>query len=143
VIGTASAFMAGQKMLGDQFDGNESGLQYRLGEAAKGGFKPSPNAVYMPSLAQRPGDPLAYVPHDDPIGHIKKVCRLRRHGCEGAVNVPTPPPDKPPERIPLDEKFIQQTRKKWLKDDPALAMKNPREIRDAIIDKHAYKSGEE
>ncbi len=79
-------FLAGQGTLRDQFD-NEGEL-LRVVKAAKNlGYTPKATDVYEPRLANRCGDPAAFLPHIDPKAHIRHVCEARDQECQGTVTV--------------------------------------------------------
>lgn len=40
---------------------------------------------YNPTLADYPGDPKAFLPNDDPMGHIKKITRQREEAIKQGV----------------------------------------------------------
>lgn len=95
---------------------------------------------YMGGLG-RPNDPLAWISdsHD-----VLKACQKKNFNCQGAVShkaVDMPPP--PP--VPLAEDLIQEEIRNRCQADPSLAervQKNPKvkqELREAVIDRHAYK----
>lgn len=94
-IGTDRAFLEGRKYDGSQFEGGEAtrwvGETYRQQAEAAG--VNTAGKYYLGTLADRPGDPKAWVSGPD---DVRRVCRERGWGCDGAVREPTPdvePPD--------------------------------------------------
>lgn len=69
-----------------------------VAQARRHGYNPNPNDVYESGLAEKPGDPLAFVPATGGRGHIRKVLESRGWGGEGAVNIKA----RQPERDPLE-----------------------------------------
>ncbi len=78
---TDRELFAGYGSLADQFEGEESVLEKIVCESRKRGYNPNPNDLYMPRLAECPGDPLAFVPATGGMSHIRKVARLRDNDC--------------------------------------------------------------
>jgi putative FmdB family regulatory protein len=98
---TTTTFSAGRGTLLQQFGGDEAEVNRLVSEAKKQGYTPSIYDTYEPCIAQRKGDPAAFLPPSDPIGHLKKVCAKRRIGCEGrGVTIKSPPNNQPPRRKP-------------------------------------------
>jgi hypothetical protein len=81
---TDREFLRGHGMLGNEFDGDDT-FDEVLKRAKARGYTPNANDVYMPALADDPGDPLAFVPASGGRGHVKKVCEKRNWKCDGMV----------------------------------------------------------
>jgi hypothetical protein len=98
------------------------------------GRKMPDNARYFTQLARFPGDPQAVV---SDRGEMKRRLEQGGHGCEdfGIKRAESPPPDDTPK---LDEKLVRQ----FLaieKKKPENIGKKDAELREKIVDKHAYK----
>ena len=109
----------------DQCGGDEREAQRIVNAASRHGYRPGYNDFYDPSLATSPGDPAAFFKHQD--GQSAK--RRRLHDLQ---NRPLP------KRTPLAEDLIQEHARRIIAQDPKKARK-PRELREEIIDKYAYK----
>jgi putative FmdB family regulatory protein len=80
---TATTFVSGKGTLLDQFQGDEAEVARVVSEAKKQGYTPKDTDIYEPCLAQRKGDPAAFLPAADPVGKLKQVCARRNISCEG------------------------------------------------------------
>jgi hypothetical protein len=139
---TDREFLAGIGTLDKQFEKDPEGLQAVVEGAKRSGYTPNMHSLYNPSLARYEGDPAAFVPHDNPVGHIKKVCRERGLGCRGAVNIDAPQPVRDHVRNPkklLADDIVDEEIRRRVKQEPGLAAKGKRALREAVIDKHALK----
>lgn len=81
---TDDEFMAGRGTLQDQLGEQTNDI---VAAARRQGYEPSRNDVYLPALAERPGDPSAFVRHDSARGEIRRRCEKRGWACEGSVKV--------------------------------------------------------
>lgn len=133
---TDTTIWGGAGTLDSQFKNNQPHLKLITEAAKKAGYTPNPNYVYQPALAEFLGDPKAFVPPSEGNSHVRKVCEERGWGCEGAVKIKTPqgPPPKP---VKLAESLIREGVTKMVTDNPDLARKPIRQLREAVIDKHA------
>lgn len=72
---TGCTLTSGCGTLAQQFEkGAEGQLKGLIKHARANGYEPKTHDVYMDSLARFCGDPQAFVPQSDPMGHIKRVC---------------------------------------------------------------------
>lgn len=85
-LNTDTTFMAGLGTLRDDFT-NENELNRVVKAAKKNGYTPKASDHYDPFLANKCGDPLAFIPSANPKGHVRKVCEKRDQTCHGAVEV--------------------------------------------------------
>jgi len=85
-LDTDTTFLKGIKPLGDQFT-NDNECKRVIKEAKKLGYTPRTSDYYCPGIANKCGDPAAFVPHANPKAHIRKVCEERDTSCHGAVEV--------------------------------------------------------
>ena len=58
---TESTFLSNFGKLQDQFDGDEQYTEAVVAAARQQGYNPSPNDVYQPAIANKIGDPRAFV----------------------------------------------------------------------------------
>jgi hypothetical protein len=117
----------------EQFDSlPKRQAQYVLRDARRAGINPS-GKVYCAGLADNRGwqDPAAWVSSND---DVLKVAKARRLAVSGSVNYdPGPEPIKP--KL-LSERIIKDEMRKELRQNPKA---NKGELREKIIDKHAYR----
>jgi len=86
-IRTVATAFRGRGTLLNQCGGDETELKRLVTEAKKQGYTPRDYDIYDPGLADRKGDPKAFLPASDPVGGVKRACRLRGTGCDGPVKV--------------------------------------------------------
>jgi putative FmdB family regulatory protein len=82
-IRTSTTSFSGRGTLLQQFDGDEKEAGRVVAAARKQGYNPSIYDIYEPCLADRCGDPKAFLPQSDPIGKLKQVCETTGRGAEG------------------------------------------------------------
>ena len=93
---TAKNFSRGRGTLLQQYGGDEAEVQRLTDAAKKQGYTPRDTDIYEPSIANRKGDPKAFLPASDPVGALKRVCAEREIGCEGrGVNIKSKPEREP------------------------------------------------
>lgn len=90
-LSTDTTFLAGVGTLRSQFDDKDDELNRVVKAAREQGYEPKASDYYNPSLANRCGDPLAFVSSSDPKGHIRRVCEQRDLECHGGVEVKRKP----------------------------------------------------
>jgi putative FmdB family regulatory protein len=96
-IRTAKTFAKGRGTLLEQFGGDEAEVKRVTDEAKKQGYTPRDCDSYEPGLARCKGDPEAFIPPSDPIGHVKRICAKHGISCEGrGLTIKAPPRESPP-----------------------------------------------
>lgn len=144
---------AGCGTLLDQFGGDEKRVQNLIESAQKNyGFRPNLNDVYNPTLAPATakgtkGHPDCFIPATGGLSHIRAVARkkgmnvLPGLSSEGQLRIDPGDAREPKQKQPgLGENIIRRKMREMVKQDPSLKLKNPRELREKIIDKHALKT---
>jgi len=86
-IRTDTSFLAGVGTLRHQFEDNDDELGRVVKAARQQGYEPKASDYYAPSIANRCGDPGAFIPHHTPTGDIRRICEKRDLACDGAVKV--------------------------------------------------------
>ena len=130
--GTDRAFLEGRQNNEQLNDMPKRQAQYVSREASEAGISIS-GKYYCAGIADKRGwkDPAAWVTSND---DVLRVARKRRLHVTGSVNYD--PGEAPPKRVLLSESIIKDEMRKEKR-------KNPRakdgELREKIIDKHAYK----
>jgi len=122
--------------LADQFEGVEDQLHYVVSQARRHGYNPGINDVYMPALADFPGDPAAFVSPTDGRGHIKKVVASRGEDCEGIVNYKAPRGTRGEEPPKLAPDLVEDAVDAMIEENPSLALKDRDDLRQQVIEKH-------
>lgn len=130
--GTDRAFLEGRQNNQQLDDLPRMQAEYMVREAKRAGISIS-GKHYVAGIADRRGwrDPAAWVSSND---DVLRVARKRRLAVSGTVNYdPGPAPRKP--KV-LSESIIKDEMRKELRKNPRA---NKGELREKIIDKHAYK----
>lgn len=130
--GTDRAFLEGRQN-NQQLDALPTRqAQYMVREAKRAGISIS-GKHYVAGIADSRGwrDPAAWVSSND---DILKVAQKRRLSVSGSVNY-DPGPQAPKRKL-LSESIIRDEMRKELRQNPKA---NRGELREKIIDKHAYK----
>ena len=83
---TATTRCAGVGRLGDHFT-NDKETEYFLNRCKALGHKPNETDVYIPQLAEQPGDPKAFCAKEDVESRVKQVCTERGLKCDGDFKV--------------------------------------------------------
>jgi len=130
--GTDRAFLEGRQNNQQLDDMPKRQAQYVLREAKQAGINPS-GKYYCAGIADKRGwkDPAAWVTSND---DILRVARKRRLHVTGSVNYD--PGEAPPKRVLLSESIIRDEMRKEKRKNPKA---KDGELREKIIDKHAYK----
>jgi hypothetical protein len=137
---TTEDFTRGKGTLADQFKGNEGQLNYIVKQAQRKGYTPNIHDIYDGSLAQYIGDPAGFIPSgSDALSHVRAVCEEKNLSCNGAFKRTRVKKDPKPEKPFLEKKLLKKYTRQMVAADPALGRKNPREIKEAVVDKYAYK----
>ena len=84
---TDTSFLAGVGSLRTQFQDNDAELNRVVKAARQQGYEPKATDTYEPGMANRCGDPAAFLPHDQPKSHVRRVCEKRDVTAHGAVEV--------------------------------------------------------
>jgi hypothetical protein len=131
--GTDRAFLEGRQNNQQLDELPKLQAQYMVREARQAGISIA-GKQYVAGLADRRGwkDPAAWVSSND---DVLRVARKRRLNVTGSVNYePAPEPKRP---TVLSESIIRDEMRKALRKNPRA---NKGELREKIIDKHAYKA---
>lgn len=114
--------------LDKQFSGNTAQIESVVAAARARGYEPNPNDVYMPSLAEDVGDPLAFVPATGGRNHIRRVCELRGVSCHGMVEVKGRPLEAPIEAGALAPDLANEMIDRQIAANPDLARVDRRDL---------------
>jgi hypothetical protein len=130
--GTDRAFLEGRQNNEQLNDMPKRQAQYVSREAREAGISIS-GKYYCAGIADKRGwrDPAAWVTSND---DVLRVARKRRLHVTGSVNYD--PGEAPPKRVLLSESIIKDEMRKEKRKHPRA---KDGELREKIIDKHAYK----
>lgn len=104
------------------------------------GYNPKPTDYYCPTMPGPMGHPDKWFNHGEGRSKMKRI--LEREGVESEGYVSTKGRnDRPPmkKKHQLHPRIVERRRKEMLKENPDLARKDQREVREMIIDKHGSK----
>ena len=139
---TDSVFIQDQNRFGrsilDRHNGDARAVE-RLRKALKrNGYNLKSDDHYIPTIAKRFGDPDAIVNHTQGMGDLRRRLEKRRTTVEGEISVKGEA--TPVQRQhKLHPRIVERIRQQKIKQNPDLAHKDQRELREAIIDKHGAK----
>jgi hypothetical protein len=122
----------GKGTLADQFRGDEMGLNMRVAVAKRHGYKPNRHDWYNPALADFAGDPKGFVSPTAGRGHMRKVSEQAHEAIRRAA-------DRPRKQKLLADDIVKRKVAEMVKENPALKLKDQRELREAVIEKHGSK----
>ena len=130
--GTDRAFLEGRQNNEQLDDMPKIQAEYVVREAKQAGINPS-GKYYCAGIADKRGwkDPAAWVTSND---DILRVARKRRLHVTGSVNYD--PGEAPPKRVLLSESIIRDEMRKEKRKNPKV---KDGELRERVIEKHAYK----
>jgi hypothetical protein len=130
--GTDRAFLEGRQNNEQLDDMPKIQAEYVVREAKQAGINPS-GKYYCAGIADKRGwkDPAAWVTSND---DILRVARKRRLHVTGSVNYD--PGEAPPKRVLLSESIIRDEMRKEKRRNPKV---KDGELRERVIEKHAYK----
>ncbi len=140
-IKTSATWLRGQKNLLDHFGDTPEGrsqLNYRVSVARAHGYNPNMHDVYDETVALFPGDPEGYIPHDDPAGHMKRVCERRGVGCDSSLAKVKAPAPRPIEAAPLANDIVRDLAAEKISANPDLGRKPKAEMAEMIRQDHSY-----
>lgn len=149
---TDRELFAGRGTLLDQFGGDEKRVQSLVESAKKNyGFTPNVNDVYDPQLAPATakgtkGHPDCFVPATGGLSHYRAIARkkgmnvLPGLSSEGQLRIePGDARERKVRKPGLGENIVRRKLREAIQRDPSLKLKDQRELREKIIDKHALK----
>jgi len=129
----------GQGMLDKQFGGSPGQLEAVVAQAQQHGYRPNPNDVYIPMLANYPGDPLAFVPATGGRNHIRRVCEMRGVSCQGSVDVKGRQPEQEVPAGQLDAGIANEIVDRQIAENPDLARVDRRDLLADAREKHGFR----
>jgi len=92
-LNTDATFLQGRGKLRDQFGGDDEAFIETVREARRNGYEPQENDFYVESIADRVGDPRAFVKSK---GEVKRVLEERGMESRGAIKTKGRAPESDP-----------------------------------------------
>lgn len=137
-IATDDTFLSGIPTLNKQF-AHPKHHEAVVKAAKRQGYTPKATDYYVPALAQKIGDPRAFLNHGNARGAAKKYCEELGVEADGAIKVKGRAPEKDPYENPkrrLAPKIVDRIMKNQIKNNPDLARVDKRDLAADIIHKH-------
>lgn len=137
---TDDVALGGMQTISDMYEHDPKATDRLCRIMERRGYRPKPTDVYLTSVANSEGDPLAIINHGQGRGHIRRVLEARGQAGNGLVDIEGRQPEQDPYENPhhkLNPKIVERIRKRKLKANPDLAHKDQSEIRSEIIEQHA------
>ena len=139
IDGTDAAFTADFGTLNSQFGGDERQLEIVTKAAKRQGYRPSASDIYMPSLAERVGDPAAFVPAGNARYHIRRVAEARDLELHGRIERKRSGHTPRKQDVSLAPDLVEHGCQAALRRDPGLKRLPKRELRELVIARHGKK----
>lgn len=142
---TDSVFIQDQNRWGrsilDRHNGDARAVERLRKALAKNGYHLKSDDHYIPTVSRFFGDPEAIVNHTQGMGDLRRNLEARGTEFHGEVNCEARDKGK---RIPvkhqLNPTIVERIRQRKIKENPDLARKDQRELREQIIDQHGSKA---
>lgn len=94
-------------------------------------------AVILRGFAKGIGDHEVVLTHKHDLHAVKQVLRERNVTCHGdGWDIEAKDPVLTPQVSRLAPDLVEDLRREYIKDDPSLALKDQRELREMIVEKH-------
>lgn len=123
---TDTAWHANRGSLLSQFDGDENWARYAEKKARAAGKSISSDAIYLPTLANEPADPNAYISPTEGRAEVKRRIREKLERENAKRNAPAPR---------LSKKLTKELMGHYKANGEASGMTNS-ELKKMVIDRH-------
>lgn len=141
---TDSVFIQDQNRHGrsilDRHNGDARAVERLRKALAANGYTLKPDDHYIPTVAERFGDPKAIVNHTQGLGDLKRTLQSRRKTVEGEINVQGEQTAPRQKKHRLHPTIVERIRERKIKENPDLARGDQRALREQIINQHGSKS---
>ena len=125
----------------DRHNGDVRAVERLRKALARNGYSLKSDDHYIPTIARFPGDPQAIVNHTNGLGSLKRHLEGQGRTIEGEIEVKSHENGLPQKvKHKLNPKLTERIRQRMIKENPDLARKDQRELREQIIDKHGVKA---
>lgn len=141
---TDSVFIQDQNRHGrtilDRHNGDARAVERLRKALAKNGYTLKADDHYIPTVGLPFGSPEAIVNHTQGLSDLRKTLAKRGQTVNGEIEIKgemKPPKQK---KIRLHPRIVERIRQQRIKENPDLARKDQRALREEIIHKHGSKS---
>lgn len=140
---TDSVFIQDQNRHGrsilDRHNGDLRAVERLRKALAKNGYTLKSDDHYIPTVAERFGDPTAIVNHTQGMGDLRRNLQARRKTTEGEISIQGESKPRKKQHN-LHPRIVERIRQQQIKENPNLARKDQRVLRHEIIERHGSKS---
>jgi len=124
----------------DRMGGDHRAVERLRKGLAKNGYTLKSDDHYITTAAQKAYDPAAIVNHTTGLGGLKRRLEDRGQAMEGEINLKPRENGLPtPIKHQLNPKIVEQIRQRKIRENPDLARKDQRELRQQIVEQHGTK----
>lgn len=141
---TDSVFIQDQNRWGrsilERHNGDARAVERLRKALAAQGYTLKSDDHYIPTVARFFGDPEAIVNHSQGLSTLRRRLKERGNQTYGEIEVEQRDKGKPrPLQHKLNPSIVERMRAEKIKENPDLAHKDQRELREQIIDQHGAK----
>lgn len=124
----------------DRHNGDLRAVERLRKALARNGYSLKSDDHYIPTVARYFGDPAAIVNQTNGLGGLRRSLEDQGRTVEGEIELKPKENGLPsPVRHKLNPKIVERIRRNLISNNPDLAHKDQRELRESIIDKHGQK----
>jgi hypothetical protein len=124
----------------DRHNGDIRAVERLRKALARNGYSLKSDDHYIPTVARYFGDPAAIVNQTNGLGGLRRNLEEQGRTVEGEIEIKAHE-NGLPQRVKhkLNPKIVERIRRNLISNNPDLAHKDQRELRESIIDKHGQK----
>jgi hypothetical protein len=141
---TDSVFIQDQNRHGrsilDRHNGDARAVERLRKALAKNGYTLKGGDHYIPTVGLPFGDPRAIVNHTQGLGDLKRNLSKFNKTVEGEIEIKGEQRAPAKKKVPLHPRIVERIRQQKIKENPDLARKDQRVLREEIIHKHGSKA---
>lgn len=137
IMGDDTGFHRGRGTLLDQMEGDEEYTKILVDAARKQGYNPGPNDVYVGQLADKKGEPDAWLKPGEGRKELAKRARKKGKGLSmPGLEIEAAPLIKK-KQPPLNPKIVNNLKKAYKRSGEASGMTD-KELTKHVVEKHGY-----
>lgn len=141
---TDSVFIQDQNRHGrsilDRHNGDARAVERLRKALARNGYTLKGDDHYIPTAGFKFGDPRAIVNHTQGLGDLRRNLQENGKTVEGEIEIKGEQKAPAPRKVPLHPRIVERIRQQKIKENPDLARKDQRALREEIIHKHGSKA---
>jgi len=137
---TDSVFIQDQNRHGrsilDRHNGDTRAVERLRKALAANGYNLKSDDHYIPTVAEKFGDPRAIVNHSQGLGDLRRTLESRRKTVDGEISITGEATGPRKKKNFLHPRIVERIRQQKIKENPDLARKDQRVLREQIIHQH-------